>query len=133
KHIRMHPLDAGECARYVEFRLAGAGAGGRIRVEPQAHALLPRLSAGNPSRVHLVMDCCLYGLVAQDSTRIDAGLVRAAAAETGFLPPRLRHRHWPLAAAALVVATGLATAATLAWRSDPQPMAAIEVAPAIVH
>lgn len=133
KHIRMHPLDAGDCARYVEFRLAGAGAAGRIRVEPQAHALLHRLSAGNPRRVHLVMDRCLYGLVAQDSSRVDAGLVRAAAAETGFLPARLRHRHWPLAAAALVVATGLATAATFAWRSDPQPVATAEAPIATMH
>lgn len=118
KHIRMQPLDAGESERYVEFRLAVAGASGRIRLTPAAHATLYRRSQGNPRRIHLIMDRCLYGIVARGTAQVDAGLVRIAAAEAGFLPPRKPRPRWQWAAAALLVTTGLATAAGMALRND---------------
>jgi general secretion pathway protein A len=118
KHIRMQPLDAGESERYVEFRLAVAGASGRIRLTPAAHATLYRRSQGNPRRIHLIMDRCLYGIVARGTAQVDAGLVRMAAAEAGFLPPRKPRPRWQWAAAALLVTTGLATAAGMALRND---------------
>lgn len=124
KHIRMAPLDSGDCARYVEFRLAQAGAAGRIRIDAAAHLALHRRSGGNPRRVHLIMDRCLYGVLARGTLQIDRALVRAAAAEAGFLPARRMHRHWPLAAAALLAATGLATAAGLAWHQPAIPAVA---------
>ena len=123
KHIRMQPLTAGECIRYVEFRLAKAGADERIKIEPGAHAELYRRSAGNPRRIHLIMDRCLYGVIARGEPRIDAGMVRAAATEAGFLPARRRWRHWPLAAAALL-ATGLASAGAVLWPTSPAPVPA---------
>lgn len=118
KHIRMQPLDAGESERYVEFRLAVAGASGRIRLTPAAHATLYRRSHGNPRRIHLIMDRCLYGIVARGTSQVDAGLVRIAAAEAGFLPPRKPRPRWQWAAAALLVTTGLATAAGMVLRQD---------------
>lgn len=114
KHIRMQPLGAEECVRYVEFRLATAGAAEQLQIEPGAHAMLHRRSAGNPRRIHLIMDRCLYGVIARGQPRIDAGMVRAAASEAGFLPTRRRWRYWPLAAAALL-ATGLASAGVVLW------------------
>lgn len=135
KHIRMDALDARDCARYVEFRLAQAGAAGRIRIDAPAHLALHRRSGGNPRRVHLIMDRCLYGVLARGELRVDAALVRTAAAEAGFLPPRRTRRQWPLAAAALLVTAGLATAAGIAVRdperrADPEPRSATAAAPA---
>lgn len=132
KHVRMQPLNAEECVRYVEFRLEKAGAAEQLRIEPAAHALLYRRSAGNPRRIHLIMDRCLYGVIARGEPRIDAGMVRAAAAEAGFLPTRRRWRHWPLAAAALL-ATGLASAGVALWPAPAptsQPAVVISNVPA---
>jgi general secretion pathway protein A len=116
KHIRMAGLDASETARYVEFRLLQAGAAGRIRMTPSAHAALFRDSRGNPRRIHLIMDRCLYGVVATGQAQIDAPLLRQAASEAGFGSAQARRRWRPFAAAALVAATGLATAAGVAYR-----------------
>ncbi len=118
KHVRMQPLDAGEAERYVEFRLAVAGASGRIRLTSAAHATLYRRSHGNPRRIHLIMDRCLYGIVARGTAQVDAGLVRVAAAEAGFLPPPQRRPRRQLVAAALLVTTGLAAAAGIALLPD---------------
>ncbi|TWI06223.1 general secretion pathway protein A [Luteimonas cucumeris] len=118
KHIRMDALDAAECARYVEFRLTDAGAAGRIRIDPAAHAALYRASGGNPRRIHLIMDRCLYGVVARGQPHIDAALVRAAAAEAGFQPQRRRSRRPLLLAVALLATTGLVTATGIALRPD---------------
>lgn len=119
KHIRMGELDASETARYVEFRLMQAGASGRIRLDAGAHVALYRNSRGNPRRIHLIMDRCLYGVVALGNRAIGAALVRQAAAEAGFHAPR-RPRRWPIAAA-LAVVTGLATAAGIAWGPGQRP------------
>lgn len=124
KHINLGALDAAECARYVEFRLTAAGAAGRVRIEPAAHAALHRASAGNPRRIHLIMDRCLYGVVARGQPQVDAALVRTAAAEAGFQPLRRRSRKPLLLAAALLASTGLVTAASLALRhgtTTPDP------------
>ncbi|MGY0558949.1 AAA family ATPase [Lysobacter sp. A421] len=124
KHIRMSALDVTETARYVEFRLSLAGAAGRIRVTAAAHAALYRSSAGNPRRIHLIMDRCLYGIVATGNPVIDADLIRLASAEAGFMPVRRRHLRGPIVAAALVAATGLATAAGFVYHRDTAPAVA---------
>ncbi|HVI26109.1 MAG TPA: AAA family ATPase [Xanthomonadaceae bacterium] len=132
KHIRMPALDSGDCARYVEFRLALAGAAGRIRMTPRAHAAVFRDSAGNPRRIHLIMDRCLYGVLASGDPVIDAGLVRTAAAEAGFSRAR-RRRRAPFAAIALLAATGIAAAAGFAWHAATPAAPATAPPVAVTH
>ncbi len=112
KHIALSPMDAAEARRYVDYRLAMAGAAGRITLADAAHRALYRDSRGNPRRMHLIMDRCLYGVLGRGDGVIDARLLRAAAAEAGVMPQRSRsnvraRRHGALAAAALVLATGV--------------------------
>jgi general secretion pathway protein A len=112
KHVRLKPLAPDEMARYVHFRLERAGGAGRIEVAPRARAALYRDSVGNPRRVHLIMDRCLYGVIASGCPHIDAALVRRAAAEAGIG----RVRRWPrrlLGAAGLVLMAALGLAAGL--------------------
>lgn len=118
KHVRLEPMDPAQVGRYVAFRLAASGAGDGIVLEPDAASELHRASGGNPRRIHLVMDRCLYGLYAQPAgrRRIGAGLVRAAAAEAGALPAR-RRKPVPLAAAASLGVVACLVLAGLALRS----------------
>jgi general secretion pathway protein A len=124
KHVRLASLDAPALARYVDFRLDCAGDERRIRLDDNALAALYRHSAGNPRRVHLIMDRCLYGVIAKGDTRIDAALVCCAAAEAGFAPTArglsggLARRGIALFGIALLVASSLvATAITVATSS----------------
>jgi general secretion pathway protein A len=133
KHVRLEPLDAAQTRRYVEFRLAASGAGGGIALDEDAAHALHHASAGNPRRIHLVMDRCLYGLYAQPQgqRRIGADLVRAAAAEAGALPAR-RRRPLPLAmAASLGIAICLVLAGLLLRSPDSRAGDAPAVKPAI--
>lgn len=104
KHVRLEPMDAARTRDYVAFRLAAAGAGERITLLQDAARTLHRCSGGNPRRIHLIMDRCLYGLYAQPqrARRIDAALVRRAAAQAGALPARRVRRPAPLMLAATV-------------------------------
>jgi general secretion pathway protein A len=134
KHIALSPMNAAEARRYVDYRLAMAGAAGRITLSAAAHRALYRDSRGNPRRMHLIMDRCLYGVLGRGNGVIDARLLRAAAAEAGVMPQRTRNtvrirRHWALAAA-LVLATGVVYAG-IALRA-PAPHVADHVASAVV-
>lgn len=92
KHVELQPLSLEESARYVRFRLDSAGAG-QIRLSAGALRRLHRDSGGNPRRMHLLLDTCLYGLVASRGSEISAELVRQASDEAGFRrrPPQ----RWP--------------------------------------
>lgn len=130
KHVRLGDLDAADTASYVEFRLAQAGNDGRIALTRSAYAALHRSSRGNPRRIHLIMDRCLYGVVARGRPVVDRALVARAASEAGFAGAR--SRGWRIAAAAIALTTtGLATAAGfgLASRwSSPSPSIPVPVA-----
>lgn len=124
KHIELRPFTGEETARYIAFRLDLAGAGGRIELTHGALEALQRHSGGNPRRIHLVMDRCLYGLVARGGSFIDPLLLAAAVAEAGFRPPGPPPRvAWRglgsarlSAAFALLLGSGLAMATGMAWR-----------------
>lgn len=104
KHVHLDAMDTEEVGRYVGFRLAAAGnPEPGIQVDDDAVAVLHRASGGNARRIHLIMDRCLYGLYgrAADNRRVDAALVRTAAAEAGARPLP-RRRRLPLALAASI-------------------------------
>lgn len=118
KHVRLKPLGPDEMARYIAFRLERAGDAGRIEVAPGARAALYRDSVGNPRRVHLIMDRCLYGVIASGRPCIDAALVRRAADEAGIgrvhaWPRRLLAVAAAVLVAAVVVVAGVDTLAPL--------------------
>lgn len=131
KHVRLLPLSAADATRYVEHRLSFAGAAGRIVVTPAAHRALYRHTRGNPRRMHIILDRCLYGLVALRSQVIDEPLIDAAARESGLQCKALPAAPGRLRSALLRTAVGLATlagigaGAVLAMnRSAPAPMPA---------
>lgn len=131
KHVPMAPLGAGETALYVAFRLAQAGAQG-IALTVPAQLALHRLSRGNPRRIHLIMDRCLYGLVARGTRTVDTMLVRQAAAEAGFAG----RRRWPWRSVGgvLLLATGLAAAgAGLRREATPPPPVPVTTSAAATH
>lgn len=132
KHVELKPLELEEARNYVGFRLNTAGSEGRITMAPDAMRLLHSLSAGNPRRMHLILDRCLYGLVALRTSTIKPALIRRAAAESGIRHPRprLRRRSTRLAIAAAVACLATVVAASvLTRRMDTVPVAAPMVQP----
>lgn len=108
QHIELAPLSPNECARYVSFRLTRSGTDGRIRLDKAAQGALQRHSRGNPRRLHLIMDRCLYGVVPAERREIGKPLVDLAARESGIAQrPRRNLYKWPAVGAA-VLAAGLA-------------------------
>lgn len=119
KHVRLEALDPAGIERYVHFRLAAAGnPSPGIALSPGAALALHRASGGNPRRVHLIMDRCLYGLYGRraDARSVDAALVRTAAAEAGVQPVRMRDR-LPVALAASLAGLLVVAISALALRS----------------
>ncbi|MCK7593790.1 ExeA family protein [Pseudomarimonas salicorniae] len=121
KHVELLPLSEDEAARYVRFRLDCAGADG-IRLSAGALRCLYRDSRGNPRRMHLLLDTCLYGLVAGGGREIGADLVRRASAEAGLLQRGSRGgptRPTRLAASVFMAACALALLAFSLLRQGP--------------
>ncbi|GAB6057700.1 ExeA family protein [Desulfonatronum parangueonense] len=69
-------LTRAETHGYVEFKLAQAGS--QIRPSAQALELLWRTSQGNPRTVNLLMERCLYAMVARGRDVIDERVMEAA-------------------------------------------------------
>ncbi len=101
KHVQLSALPQDRVADYVHFRLDSAGADGSIALDDAAVSALHRLSKGNQRHIHQIMDRSLYGLYGHSTTprKIDAALIRTAAAEAGIRAPTAVRRHtWALAA-----------------------------------
>jgi len=108
QHIELAPLSPSECARYVNFRITRSGTDGRIRLDTAAQGALHRHSRGNPRRLHLIMDRCLYGVGSTERREISKPLIELAARESGIAQvPRRGLFKWPVVASAMVAA-GLA-------------------------
>ena len=75
------PYTLQETKQYVQFKLAYAGGQGRLRVTEPAFRLLQRFSGGNPRRINILMDRCLYATIAYDSDEINRRLLKKAARE----------------------------------------------------
>jgi general secretion pathway protein A len=133
KHVCLCPMRPDEARSYVEFRLTAAGADGGIVMVPAALRVLYRLSDGNPRRMHLILDRCLYGLVARRVRTITADLVQRAAAESGMRTSRpVLHRRGTRLA---LVGAGVAclasmVAASVLTRQPARSSPASVVAPA---
>lgn len=121
KHVQLRRLEPAETRAYVDFRLSRAGAD--IAMGPRALRALQQRSRGNPRRMHMILDQCLYGLVAGRVRTITATLVQRGAAEAGMrLGPRRSRRgrqRLALGAIALLGLAGVVAAAVL----EPRPAA----------
>lgn len=127
KHLHLEPLGREETGRYVEFRLAKAGAGGRVHLSADGLRKLMSCSGGNPRLIHLIMDRCLYGVLLRPDGLINGELVGAAAREAGFRPvhvARSRKRLPMSLAAALVLGCG--ALAFSQWPGDDAASAVLE-------
>lgn len=126
KHVEMEPLSLADASSYVDFRLSSAANDeGKIEVTAEALRVLHRLSGGNPRRMHLILDRCLYGLVALRSRSVSPDLVRRAAAESGIRGPRpvLRRRSTRLAMGVGIACLATAVAASVLTRQWTAPVA----------
>ena len=140
QHIELASLSRSECARYVSFRIARAGTDGRIRLDAAAQGALHRHARGNPRRLHLIMDRCLYGVVSAERREIGKSLIELAARESGIArAPGRSWFKWPLLGSALLAA-GLAAwisvdrlSPALAARSEPAAALVQAPAPPVVQ
>jgi len=76
----LEPLSADETAQYIEHRLKVAGALGEV-FDKGAKNEVYRLSQGVPRIVNVICDRALLGAYALETRRVNASLVRRAAAE----------------------------------------------------
>src|SRR5690554_4750176 len=126
----LEPLSRAETAQYVQHRLRVAGCQAAIFTE-RAIGELYRRSKGIPRLINVVADRALLAGYTRDRTRIDAGLVRSAAAEVfgkRFLP-----FSWPWAAAAMSAAcAAIALGAMALWGGEAPGRTATETRAATV-
>ena len=138
----LEPLSAEETASYIEHRLKVAGALGEV-FDPGAKKEVFRLSQGVPRLINVICDRALLGAYARESRRINARLIRLAAAE---VKGELQRSPWigrlAVAASVLGIAVILASAwfvlrgeqpsepavqqAAIAAEPEPEPAAVVE-------
>ncbi len=128
----LEPLSREETASYIEHRLKVAGALGEV-FDAGAKKEIFRLSQGVPRLINVICDRALLGGYAKEARRINAGLVRQAAAEVhGELERSPWTRRFAIAAGIVGIAVIGATAWTILQPQVPvEPVqAAIEPVPA---
>ncbi|HEV2612297.1 MAG TPA: AAA family ATPase [Noviherbaspirillum sp.] len=88
QHVQLAPLSQQDCTRYIEFRITHClgDASAPITIDDAACRALYRHANGNPRRMHLILDRCLYGVMTRTERSIDAALIDTAAAEAGMFP-----------------------------------------------
>ncbi|ROZ84518.1 hypothetical protein EF096_06170 [Pseudomonas neustonica] len=89
--LELSPLTLSELDTYLHHRLQWAGSPQALTLDQGALRRLHYFSHGYIRRVHILVDRCLYGLAASDSSRITAALVNTAAYELGFQPQAKRN------------------------------------------
>jgi general secretion pathway protein A len=116
----LEPLSSTETSSYIEHRLKVAGALGEV-FDSGAKKEVFRLSQGVPRLVNVICDRALLGGYAQESRRINARLIRQAAAE---VKGQLEHSPWIRRAAIAAGIAGIAIIAASLWsvrQQDPPP------------
>ena len=84
KWSRLKGLERDELPRYVEFRMAAAGASGRYSISSAAVSQIHKASGGNLRALHMILDRCLYGLAAYQEHCIDRDIARSALVDLGY-------------------------------------------------
>ena len=72
------PFTLTELKQYIIFKLNSAGAAGGVEVDDGACKLIYKQSKGNPRKVNVIMDRCLYAACAFTQKRITKKMVKAA-------------------------------------------------------
>lgn len=101
------PYTLQETRQYVQFKLKHAGGHGRFQITAGAFRLLRRLTGGNPRQINILMDRCLYAVIAYGSHKINRRLLTYAAREVRAMSasePELRNNLLAKFAALFVLA-----------------------------
>lgn len=119
----LEPLSREETASYIEHRLKVAGALGEV-LDPGAKKEVYRLSQGVPRLVNVICDRALLGAYGRESRRVNARLVRLAAAE---VKGELQRSPWVGRLAVAASFIGVALIAASAWQlaqreTPPEPV-----------
>lgn len=93
-HARMRPYSQDELKQYIAFKLNAAGSAGGIMIPEGSYRLLHELTFGNPRRVNNLMDRCLYGLFAYNTTRLTRKVILEVAKELGMSRPQVDWGRW---------------------------------------
>ena len=148
KHVKLVGLSPPDTAAYVQFRLENAGHeddSAPIELRPAAIKALFAATVGNPRQMNLILDRCLYGLVATRSRSVSLDLMLLAIDETSMdlkmdrsandslqgkssaaIRPARRSilfRSGPLAMMAAILVPTLALAGWSVWKDDSAPHA----------
>lgn len=107
----LEPLSRNETASYIEHRLKVAGALGEV-FDAGARKEVFRLSQGVPRLINVICDRALLGAYAQESRRVNARLIRLAAAE---VKGELERSPWLRRTAVAAGVAAIAIVATSAW------------------
>ncbi len=107
----LEPLSRDESARYIEHRLKVAGALGEV-FDAGAKKEIYRLSQGVPRLINVICDRALLGAYTRESRRVNARLVRLAAAE---VKGELERSPWVRHAAMAAGVAGLAVIVASSW------------------
>jgi general secretion pathway protein A len=110
------PLTAAEGIRYIQHRLALAGAADRGIFTPGAIRAIVKEAQGIPRRINILCDNALVTAFGYQQRRVNASVVREVIADRKVQTrPRVRRWRWP---AVGVAATVMAAGVFLIWASD---------------
>jgi general secretion pathway protein A len=118
----LEPLSREETATYIEHRLKVAGALGEV-LDAGAKKEVFRLSDGIPRLINVICDRALLGAYAQESRRVNSGLIRQAASE---VKGELQRTPWIRNVAIAAGIVGIAVIIASAWSLQRETPAAIE-------
>ena len=130
----LEPLSRTETATYIEHRLKVAGALGEV-FDESAKKEIYRLSRGVPRLVNVICDRALLGAYAGEKRRVNASLVREAAAEVSG---EIERSPWIRRTAIAAGLIGLGLISVSAWialqgGTLPKPLAVAQPATAEVQ
>ncbi|MBF0470714.1 MAG: AAA family ATPase, partial [Gammaproteobacteria bacterium] len=86
------PYTPEETEQYIHFKLARSGDSGQITFERRAVAAIARETSGYPRMINMLMDRCLYGLVAYKTRKVTQRLIQEVVTElpSNITPQRLQ-------------------------------------------